>query len=303
MLVFHHYPMSPFSEKIRLMCGYTGVEWLSVMTTESPPRPHLEVIAGGYRRIPVAQLGADIICDSRLIAAEIAALVGDDTLNPFSAADDIQNLVQRYEGELFWAAITSIPPSRILRKLFSELSIGHAVRFLKDRAGVAKNARMKPMARAQAVPLYQSHLESVEQRLADSGDFLDGSRPSHLDFAAYHTLWFICAVGGQSMPGGLPQVAAWYDRMTALGHGTQHAGSIEDALAAARDAEPRAVPDTMSGDSRIGQRVSIQPADYALDATEGTLVGVSAQRYVVARETDDLGTVHVHLPVDGFEIT
>ena len=302
MLVFHHYPMSPFSEKIRLMCGYTGAEWLSLITTESPPRPHLETIAGGYRRIPVAQFGADVICDSRLIAAEISTLAGDDTLNPFEAPADIRSLADSYESELFWAAITSIPPSKILRKLFSELSIGHAFRFLKDRAGIAKHARSKPMGRAEAVPLYQSHLEAVESRLAESGDFLGGTRPSHLDFAAYHTLWFKCVVGSQPMPPGLPLVSAWYERLTAIGHGTSHSGSVEDALAAARDASPRAIPASMKDDPRIGQSVSIQPADYALDATEGTLEGVDAQRYILSRETSELGTVHVHLPVAGFEI-
>ncbi len=302
MLILHHYSMSPFSEKIRLMCGYAGVEWLSVTTTESPPRPHLEQLAGGYRRIPVAQDGADVFCDSRLIAAEIAELANDTSLNPFSADEATRELAARYEGELFWAAVTSIPPSRILRKLFSELSIGHAFRFLKDRAGVAKSARTKPVARGEAVPLYQSHLETVEQHLEGSGDFLAGAAPAHLDFAAYHTLWFKRVVGGQPMPGGLPRVSVWYERMTAIGHGEHHAGSPEDAFAAARDASPRPVPDAMQSDPRIGSSVSIMPVDYALDATEGLLVGMDAERYILARETEAAGTVHVHLPVSGFEL-
>lgn len=28
--ISHHYSMSPFSEKIRLMLGYAGIDWLSV---------------------------------------------------------------------------------------------------------------------------------------------------------------------------------------------------------------------------------------------------------------------------------
>ena len=73
-MILHHYPMSPFSEKIRLMFGYADMEWLSVISPESPPRPIVEPLVGGYRRIPVAQSGADIFCDSRLIADEIANL-------------------------------------------------------------------------------------------------------------------------------------------------------------------------------------------------------------------------------------
>ena len=303
MLILHHYSMSPFSEKIRLMCGYAGVEWLSVTTTEAPPRPHLEKLAGGYRRIPVAQDGADIFCDSRLIAVEIAGAAGNADLNPYAADAATRELADRYEGELFWAAITSIPPSRILRKLFSELTIGGAFRFLKDRAGVAKNARLKPMARKEAVPLYQAHLENLERHLTDSGDFLAGSAPAHLDFAAYHTLWFKRVVGGQPMPGGLPQVATWYERMSAIGHGSHHVGSVEDALAAARDNTPRPVPEAMRADPRVGRTISIMPGDYALDATEGVVVGIDDERCILARETEGAGKVHVHLPVAGFEIS
>jgi glutathione S-transferase len=248
-------------------------------------------------------MGADVFCDSRLIAAEIAGLAANPELNPFSASAEVREQADRYEGELFWAAITSIPPTRILRKLFSELSFGDAFRFLKDRAGVAKSARTKPVARGEAVPLYQSHLEDLEQRLAVSGEFLGGPSPAHLDFAAYHTLWFKRVVGGLPMPGGLPLVAAWYERMTAIGHGIHHVGSVEDTFAAARDNAPRPVPEAMAADSRIGEPVRIMPGDYALDATEGTLVGISDERYILARDTEEYGTVHVHLPVAGFEMT
>ena len=85
MMILHHYPMSPFSEKIRLMCGYLNLEWQSVVSPESPPRPIVEPLAGGYRRIPVAQEGADIFCDTRLICAEIAAFAKRAELGPATA--------------------------------------------------------------------------------------------------------------------------------------------------------------------------------------------------------------------------
>ena len=71
-LILHHYTMSPFSQKIRSMLGYTGIQWQSVITREMPPRPLLETLTGGYRKIPMAQIGADIFVDTRTIAAEIA---------------------------------------------------------------------------------------------------------------------------------------------------------------------------------------------------------------------------------------
>jgi glutathione S-transferase len=37
-LIFHHYPSSPFSEKIRLILGYKKVRWQSVVIRSSCPR-------------------------------------------------------------------------------------------------------------------------------------------------------------------------------------------------------------------------------------------------------------------------
>lgn len=66
--ILHHYVLSPFSTKIRAMLGQAGLDWRSAITREMPPRPVLEVLAGGYRKIPVAQIGADVFCDTRVIA-------------------------------------------------------------------------------------------------------------------------------------------------------------------------------------------------------------------------------------------
>ncbi len=60
-IILYHYALSPFSEKIRAMLGYTGMSWESVTVREMPPRPQLDQLAGGYRRIPVAQIGADML--------------------------------------------------------------------------------------------------------------------------------------------------------------------------------------------------------------------------------------------------
>jgi glutathione S-transferase len=35
------------------------------------PKPDLVPLTGGYRRIPVMQIGADVFCDSQVILAEI----------------------------------------------------------------------------------------------------------------------------------------------------------------------------------------------------------------------------------------
>lgn len=93
-LILHHYPMSPFSEKIRAMLGYAGLGWQSVTVREMPPRPKLELLTGGYRKIPVAQIGADVFCDTRTIDREIAALGNKPELVLEDSSEAVQTFVR-----------------------------------------------------------------------------------------------------------------------------------------------------------------------------------------------------------------
>jgi glutathione S-transferase len=303
MMILHHYPMSPFSEKIRLMCGYLDLEWQSVMSPESPPRPIVEPLAGGYRRIPVAQDGADIFCDTRLICREIATAHKRLQLDPAAGDEASRALAAKFESEIFWAAVSSIPARQILRRLFSDLSFLRAIRFLKDRAGVAKTAQTEIVSPKRAVGLFAEHLQSLEKMLAEGQQYLGGDSPVYLDLAAYHPLWFKVVVGAAPIPSGLPAVEAWYGRMAAFGHGRVKEGCAEDAYAAARTAQPRPVPVELQDDPGIGAQVVVAPDDYALDATSGVLVGADQARWIVARETADLGLLHVHFPRQGFKLT
>jgi glutathione S-transferase len=69
--ILHHYPNSPFAEKVRLMLGFKGVAWRSVTIPRVLPKPDLMPLTGGYRKTPVMQFGADIFCDSACIAREL----------------------------------------------------------------------------------------------------------------------------------------------------------------------------------------------------------------------------------------
>ena len=100
-MILYHYPMSPFSEQCRLMLAFAGQSWLSLPCPEMPPRPGLDALAGGYRRIPVAQSGADIFCDSRLISDEIASVAGRASLQA-TGRDERQRKQYRYHPD--WAA-------------------------------------------------------------------------------------------------------------------------------------------------------------------------------------------------------
>ena len=56
-LVLHHYPLSPYSEKIRAIFGLKGLAWKSVITPVQMPKPDLLALTGGYRKAPVLQIG------------------------------------------------------------------------------------------------------------------------------------------------------------------------------------------------------------------------------------------------------
>ena len=66
-LILHHYPTSPFAEKVRLILGYKKLSWKGVTIPMVMPKPDLVPLSGGYRRTPVLQIGADIYCDTPLI--------------------------------------------------------------------------------------------------------------------------------------------------------------------------------------------------------------------------------------------
>ncbi len=300
-MILHHYDMSPFSEKIRLMFGYAGMPWKSLVSPEMPPRPNLDPLVGGYRRIPVAQVGADLFCDTRLIAEEVAALSGLKELSSLSLDSETQAFVDKLDGRVFWACVLSIPMSVTLKQLLRSLGWRGAFRFIKDRAAVGKNAKMEAPSPKEAAKQFNEHLHKLEQRL--EGEYLYGDSPQLADFCAYHTLWFKREVGGLPMPDGLPRVDAWYQRMTGLGQGERREISAADAVAEARENAPRPIAEEDANDPRIGSNVSIRPNDYALDAVEGILVGCSEHRYIVARESEVAGTVHVHFPRAGFELS
>src|SRR5258708_16180851 len=70
-LPLHHSDFSTFAEKARLMLGFKGLAWRGVEQPPILPKPDLAPLTGGYRRIPVLQEGADLWCDTRLIAPEL----------------------------------------------------------------------------------------------------------------------------------------------------------------------------------------------------------------------------------------
>src|SRR3984957_5260601 len=104
-LILHHYPMSPFAEKIRLILGFKGVPWSSVHIPNMMPKPDLTALTGGYRKTPVMQIGADIYCDTSLIAEVIEAISPQPMLFASGIAGASRILAQWADSTLFWTTV------------------------------------------------------------------------------------------------------------------------------------------------------------------------------------------------------
>ncbi len=103
-LILHHYDMSPFAEKIRLALGLKGLPWRSVNTPMVLPKPDHMELTGGYRRVPVLQLGADVYCDTHLIARVLDRLKPTPPLAP-PGLETVEHAFSRWAETSFMMAI------------------------------------------------------------------------------------------------------------------------------------------------------------------------------------------------------
>lgn len=299
-LILYHYPMSPFGEKARAMLGYAGLPWQSVTVKEMPPRPVLDVLAGGYRKIPVAQLGADVFCDTRTVAREIARLSGKSELILDQQPEEVQAFVRETDLKVFLACVIAASDGRMLKKLIRETSLINAFRFLKDRIAMGRGSRVKALKGPQAKARVLAHMAQMESMLDQ--DFLFGPSPCIADFSAYHSLWFVCDLAGKPWLRDYPRVAGWMQRMKAFGHGQPADITGDQALDTARNSDPRMLA-AASDHSLTGQNVDVAPDDYGRDPVRGLLLFSNGQTTILKREHARTGTVHVHFPAQGFVIT
>lgn len=300
-LILHHYYFSPFSEKVRAMLGYAGLIWQSVEVREMPPRPLLAPLAGGYRKIPVAQIGADIFCDTRTIAREIARLSNKPELAMENCPEEVQAFIREVDLDVFLACIITAGNRTLLRKVLKESSLLDLCKLLWDRMRMGSKAKVKANGPGKMKRMVREHLDRLESMLANQ-PFLFGETPNAADFSAYHSLWFQRDLAEQPVVKGYPKVNAWMDRLQAFGQGNRTDISAEQALDIARNHSPRAVPDSDHDGGLIGQAVNIAPADYGREPVSGTLVASTPLEWVIVRDDATVGQVANHFPREGFAL-
>jgi len=305
--ILHHYAFSPFSEKVRTCFGLKDIRWRSVDIPGLPPRPLLSPLTGGYRRVPVMQIGADLYCDTNVILPTLERLFPTGrSLYPLQDGRSVRGLS---DGLGFaWERQMWIPTIGVLVHY-----IGQHIspEFIKDRKEGYLGIDISPAAMA---PQFEQHVQFVRSQYAwlsralREQDYLFGNSPSAADLACWQTTWLLrknCPPELDSLL-GLASIVPWYDRLAAIGHGSSEPMSSEEAFEQARAAAPSPVthlaPTGDPGGLKVGTRVQVTPDDNARIPVTGELVGADADEIIVHLKDPNAGDLHVHFPRLGFEV-
>lgn len=300
-LILHHYWMSPFAEKVRLILGYKQLAWRSVLIPPVLPKPDVTALTGGYRKTPVLQIGADIYCDTALIARVLDTLQPTPPLYPASAPL-AGPLAQWADFTLFWAAAAwAMQPAGAMAVL-AQQPPETIKAFGADRA--AMTGSMRRLVLADATVQLKAHLAAIDAQLASGGPWLFGAAPCIADFSVHHPLWFIRqAAPVAQLLVAYPAVNAWLDRVSGFGHATHSELASTEAVLIAAAATGHAATQVEPGlGFEAGEAVTVSATDYGQDPVAGSLVGLNVNEVVIRRSDGRAGSVQVHFPRFGFQI-
>jgi glutathione S-transferase len=294
--VLHHFDWSPYAEKVRVLLGVKGVAWRSVQIPLVMPKPDLTALTGGYRKTPVLQIGADIYCDSSLIALELERRSPHPTLFP-DGAQGLTLALSAWAGRFFDAG------AGLSMGLNDELPAD----LVQDRREFFTHmdfARFRECA-PHLFGQVRAHASLVDSQLADGRDFLLGSRPGLADATAYYVLWmargFVAAMGDVLQP--FERMARWEARVRAIGHGVRTEMTADAALELARQSRPSPARGVDAADPlglAAGVTVDVTPDDYGKTPVQGVLVTLQSDEIAVRRTDERAGEVIVHFPRVGY---
>lgn len=297
-IILHHYALSPFSEKIRRILAFKQMPWQAVEQPIMAPKPELTPLTGGYRRIPVMQIGADIYCDTALIARRLEAIAPEPETIPSGLCAAVAMIEDWADHRLFMFAV---PPT------VSALADDLPPEFFADRQQMSPGFDRNALAAAAPHALAQCCF--MFDRLAaqlSTTDYLLGDAFTLADAACFHPLRFM-----MNSPELAPHIStraalnAWVQRIEAMGVGKVSEMAGQTALDIARDAEPQDTDGDSVSDAPFGpgDEITIIADDYGQETTQGRVVRVRADDVTVLRNDEQLGTLAVHYPRAGYRFT
>lgn len=287
--------MSPYSKKVISIFAFKNLAWHAVEQPVIAPKPDLTPLTGGYRKIPVLQIGAHIYCDTKLMIREIEKRHPETALTPTELLGAAELIADWADYRLFsHAAGPSI------------FEIGNLVPkdFLADRA-----AMQRPEVLAAALPVdhvkaqFVLDLQMINRQL-EVTPFMLGERFTLADAATFHVLNFACnAPSLAEEVNKHTAIANWLQAIRDMGEGQRSDMEPAEALNIARDATPDYTPpaNAIADEALpVGQVIAIKPNDYGQEETVGEIVWATAEALAVKRSDEKVGDVLVHYPRLGY---
>lgn len=308
-LYLHHYPASPFSEKIRSLLGYLELDWNSVLISNIMPRPNLMELSGGYRKTPIFQDGANVFCDTKIICVHLAARAGNSSL--YAPGFAATRFAEWADTTLFSTVVALCFQPKAVAVIAEQLGADNLEAFMADRAKLSGGQPITRADPALAEASFMHYLRELEESLRT--EFLFGDTPSIADFALYHGLWF-AMVNPVVAPllDNFPAVKRYMQPFIAWGAWGQtarpNAGTKTTSAAAlehATQAEPELFPYGTALSSEgiaTADQVSVTPADYGRIAVTGKLLHLSDVAVVVRRDDPVAGAINAYFPRTGFDV-
>ena len=298
-IILHQYVNSPFSEKIRKIFAHKKISWRAVEQPVIMPKPKLIPLTGGYRRIPVLQIGADIYSDTGIIIRKIDEMYPEPTIYPggLEAACHTMNIFA--DRRMFWSTTPVI---------FEKMAKMVPKEFIEDRSKMMQGADFGsiPLQAPDARNQLRGYLDILDRQLKTT-PFLLGNSFSLADAACFHPVWFLRAEPTSfAIAQKFPNLMRWFDRIDAMGAGNMKPMTPDEALKIAKESTPAASGHSDSGDLnglKLGAKVGVMPDDYGFDPVVGKVVSSSVYEIAIEREEPTLGKIVNHFPKIGFRIS
>ncbi|MFP4004051.1 MAG: glutathione S-transferase family protein [Alphaproteobacteria bacterium] len=299
-ITLHHYDVSPFSEKIRVIFGLKGISWKSVRIPPVMPKPDLMPLTGGYRKTPVMQIGGDIYCDTQLIAGELERRFPQPSL--FPGGHGLHRAAAMW-ADRTWFAVTAGLVFGANCDLIPE-------EFLKDRSEFSGRPLDRELLRRGVAPMrvqWAAYAGWMDEALAEGRAFPSGDAPGLADISAYMNVWFLTNLcpAEAGLAERFSHLTAWAARMAEFGHGERNELSGEEALDIAAAATPDGKEEAWADDPaglKPGDPVTVMPDDTGRVPVKGTFLRGDSHKVVLRRRDERVGEVNLHFPRAGFLI-
>ena len=299
-IFLHHYDASPFSQRILKILAIKDLAWRSVTQPMIMPKDDLIALTGGYRGVPVMQIGADIYIDTECIAEELENRFPDPTL--FPNGNRGMPLALAFWADAFFDAG--------MHMAVHELWDLWGDKFWQDRARLFSAMDFDAVRRdfPDACARLRANASLVEAQLYDGRDFLQGANPGMADIQAFCVPWFTLSTMpvARKILDPFPHLLAWNDRMVGLGEGRRQEADMETAFAAARNATPQPAGDVDLDDPLElveGAMVEVRPTSSERGTVRGELVTLKPNQVALRRAHEKTGEVLVHFPRLGYRVT